>query len=669
MKPIVRWGILGAGRIAKVFAEALPHSRTGRLAAVASRDREKAEAFVAQWPEARSYGSYESLLADPEIDAVYIALPHPHHARWAVAAARAGKHLLCEKPLTLNHGEAMGVIEAARENDVFLMEAFMYRCHPLTARWLDLIRSGAIGKAGVIRATFSFHAPYNPNSRLFNNELGGGGILDVGCYPMSIARLAAGAALDMPFAEPLKVSGEAHLEPQEGIDLWATANARFQDGIIAQLACGVGLAQEAGLWVYGSAGSLHVPNPFTPPLKGGDCSLFLTRKGKIEEIVLNSGEWLYALEADAVGEALACGHKESPAMTLADTLGNMAALDAWRSAVDLVYRSEKPDFDFPTISGEPLRKGTRKGPAMRYGKIPGVETPVSRLIFGCDNQTTMTHGAAIWDDYFERGGNAFDTAWGYTGGVTERLLGRWIAQRGIRKEVAVLVKGAHTPYCFPEALTNQLHESLERLDTDYADLYVMHRDNPEIPVSEFVDVLNEHYRAGRIKAFGGSNWTLERLKEANAYAESRGLRKFDLVSNNFSLARMVQPVWKNCVASSTPEFRQWHTETGGALLAWSSQARGFFTDRAGRDKIDDPEMVRSWYSDDNFERRERAITLARQKGVAPIHIALAYVLEQPFAPFALIGPRLISETASTCEALAISLTPQELAWLNLESAL
>lgn len=669
MKPIVRWGILGAGRIAKVFAEALPHSRTGRLAAVASRDREKAEAFVAQWPEAHSYGSYESLLADPEIDAVYIALPHPHHARWAVAAARAGKHLLCEKPLTLNHGEAMGVIEAARENDVFLMEAFMYRCHPLTARWLDLIRSGAIGKAGVIRATFSFHAPYNPNSRLFNNELGGGGILDVGCYPMSIARLAAGAALDMPFAEPLKVSGEAHLEPQEGIDLWATANARFQDGIIAQLACGVGLAQEAGLWVYGSAGSLHVPNPFTPPLQGGDCSLFLTRKGKIEEIVLNSGEWLYALEADAVGEALACGHKESPAMTLADTLGNMAALDAWRSAVDLVYRSEKPDFDFPTISGEPLRKGTRKGPAMRYGKIPGVETPVSRLIFGCDNQTTMTHGAAIWDDYFERGGNAFDTAWGYTGGVTERLLGRWIAQRGIRKEVAVLVKGAHTPYCFPEALTNQLHESLERLDTDYADLYVMHRDNPEIPVSEFVDVLNEHYRAGRIKAFGGSNWTLERLKEANAYAESRGLRKFDLVSNNFSLARMVQPVWKNCVASSTPEFRQWHTETGGALLAWSSQARGFFTDRAGRDKIDDPEMVRSWYSDDNFERRERAITLARQKGVAPIHIALAYVLEQPFAPFALIGPRLISETASTCEALAISLTPQELAWLNLESAL
>jgi len=666
MKSTVRWGILGTGRIAATFASALPHSKTGRLAAVASREQTKAQAFAENWPGIRAHGSYEELLADPGVDAVYIALPHPLHARWAIAAARAGKHLLCEKPLTLNHGEAMAVVEAAKESGVFLMEAFMYRCHPLTARWTELIRSGAVGEVGMIRATFSFRGHFDRSARLFNNALGGGGILDVGCYPVSIARLAAGAALGKPFAEPLKVSGEAHLDPEEGVDLWAAATLRFPGGIVAQLASGVALTQENGLWIHGSKGTLHVPVPFTMASQGGKSSIFLERDGNREEIVVETCDWLYALEADAVGEALLAGEKESPAMPPADTLGNMAALDAWRASAGQVYRSELPDFDFPTVHGGPLRNGSRGGPAMRYGTIPGVEMPVSRLVFGCDNQKTMPHGAVVWDDYIERGGNAFDTAWLYHGGLQERLLGRWIAQRGIRREVAILAKGGHTPFCTPEHISQQLYESLERLNTDYADLYLMHRDNLDVPVGEFVDVLNEHFEAGRIRAFGGSNWTLERLKEANAYAASKNLRKFDLVSNNFSLARMVQPVWGGCVASSTPEFRTWLRESGTCLLAWSSQARGFFTDRAGREKTTDAELVRSWYSDDNFERRERAIALAREKGVDPIQIALAYVLEQPFAPFALIGPRLISETANTFETLSISLTPKEVAWLNLE---
>ena len=186
------WGIIGTGGIAKTFAQGLIHSRTGKLIAVGSRDHSSAKSFAEKFNPITAHGSYEALLADPDVQAVYISTPHPFHAEWCIKAARAKKHILCEKPLTLNYPEAMVVAEAARENKVFLMEAFMYRCHPQTAKLVDLIRSGEIGDVGVIQATFSFKGHFHSNGRLFSNELGGGGILDVGCYAMSIARLLAG---------------------------------------------------------------------------------------------------------------------------------------------------------------------------------------------------------------------------------------------------------------------------------------------------------------------------------------------------------------------------------------------------------------------------------------------------------------------------------------------
>jgi predicted dehydrogenase/diketogulonate reductase-like aldo/keto reductase len=663
----IAWGVLGTGGISHTFARGLAKSRTGTLVAAGSRSQKSADAFAHEFGEVRAHGSYEALLADPAVQAVYIGTPHPTHAEWCVKAARAGKHILCEKPLTLNHAEAMVVAEAAREHGVFLMEAFMYRCHPQTAKLVELVQSGAIGKVGVIQATFSFHAGYNAEGRLFKNELGGGGILDVGCYTTSIARLVAGAAQGLPFVNPSRLTGFARLDPAEGTDLYAIASAEFPGGILAQLATGVQLNQDTGLRVFGSEGSLHLPTPYLMAREGGRTSIFLTRKGSAspEEIVIETPEYLYALEADSVGDALAQGRRESPHMTVADTLGNMAALDAWRASAGLTYESEKPSFSFPTVSRGPL--GRRSDAPMRYGTVAGVDVPVSRLIFGCDNQQTIAHAAAVLDDFFERGGNAFDTAHVYGGGLPEQLLGRWIAQRALRPQVAVIVKGAHTPFCTPEFLDEQLRISLDRLQTAYADIYLMHRDNLQVPVGEFVDMLNEHHRAGRIKAFGGSNWTLPRLQEAEAYAAKKGLQKFTCVSNNFSLARMVSPVWADCISATSPEFKQWLAHSGSSLLAWSSQARGFFTDRAHPDKKDDAELVRCWYSDDNFQRRERAVELAAKKGVLPINIALAYVLAQPFPVFALIGPRLISETVSSMGGLAVTLTPEELAWLNLES--
>jgi predicted dehydrogenase len=277
------------------------------------------------------------------VQAVYISTPHPLHAEWCLKAAHAHKHILCEKPLTLNQAEATRVAGAAREHGVFLMEAFMYRCHPQTARLVELIRSGVIGQVGVVQATFSFHADYHAESRLFKNELGGGGILDVGCYTTSIARLVAGAAQGLPFANPVKMTGCARLHPETGTDLYAVASMQFPGGILGLLACGVGLNQDNGLRVFGSEGSLHLPTPYLMAREGGPASIFLTREGsaKSEEIVIETKEYLYALEADSVGDALAQGRLESPHMTVADTLGNMAALDAWRASAGLVYESER----------------------------------------------------------------------------------------------------------------------------------------------------------------------------------------------------------------------------------------------------------------------------------------------------------------------------------------
>lgn len=298
--------------------------------------------------------------------------------------------------------------------------------------------------------------------------------------------------------------------------------------------------------------------------------------------------------------------------------------------------------------------------------LAGLNKTASRLVMGVDNQTTLEAATQMFDDFLERGGNTFDTAYVYGGGVCERIFGQWLTARGVRDDIVLIAKGAHTPHCDPESLSNQLIESLERLQTNQADVYMMHRDNPAVPVGEFVDVLNQHRAAGRIQVFGGSNWSLERVKAANQYAASRHLQGFTVVSNQFSLARMVEPPWAGCLAASDTAYRAWLTETQTTLLPWSSQARGFFVRAAARD-TSDPELVRCWYAPDNFARLERVRVLAERRAVQPIHVALAYVLHQPFPVHPLIGPRSVEETASSFSAIALHLTPEECAWLNLET--
>ncbi len=659
------WGILSTGRIAGIFAAGVARSESGQLAAVGSRTEESARKFAAEFGVPRAHGSYEALLADPGVQAVYIATPHPQHAEWIIRAAEAGKHVLCEKPLTLNYAEAMVAAAACRKHGVLLMEAFMYRCHPQTAKIVELVSSGALGRVGLVQATFGFNAGFNAGSRLWSNELAGGGILDVGCYAVSMARLVAGAAAGKPFLDPVSVSGGARLNPQTGVDELAAATLTFSNGIVAQVATSIALGQDNSVRIYGSEGWLHVPSPWIPTPEGGTTTMTLHKGGAATDISIETPQRLYSLEADAFAAALAGNLKDVPQIPVADTLGNMTALDAWREAAGLTYEAEKPAAFLHTISRRPLARDADA--PMKFAPVANLPFPVARLILGMDNQRTMPHAAAMCDDYIERGGNAFDTAWVYGSGLQEKLLGQWIRNRGVRSQVVVIAKGAHTPFCTPEWLTRQLMESLDRLQTDYADVYFMHRDNREVPVGEFVDVLNEHVQAGRIKVFGGSNWSLERMAAANRYARRKGLRGFEALSNNFSLARMIDAPWTDCLSASDPDSRRWLKRTQIPVFAWSSQAGGFFTDRAAAGPKSDPWIVRCWYSEDNWERRKRAIALAETKGVLPTNIAAAYVLHQPFPTFALIGPRVLSETVGSIDALKVELTPKEVRWLNLET--
>ena len=469
------------------------------------------------------------------------------------------------------------------------MEAFMYRCHPQTARLVELIREKAIGEVRVIHASFSFHSGPDTDRRLLNNALGGGGILDVGCYCASMARLVAGAAQGKDFADPVELAGFARLHEKTRVDEWAVASLKFAGDILAQLSTGVQLRQDNAVRIFGSAGSIVVPDPWTPARSGGTTKIILQKAGQTAptEILVESPQPLYSIEADTVAAHIAGRQAPSPAMTWADSLGNMKTLDRWRQAAGVLYDAEKPESNLLPVHRRPL--AVRQAHPMKYGRVPGIEKPVSRLVMGVDNQRTMPLAAVMFDDFFESGGNCFDTAYVYSGGNAEKLLGQWIKNRNIRGQVVILDKGAHTPFCTPKDLTAQFLESLQRLQTDYADIYMMHRDSPQVPVGEFVDVLNEHKRAGRMRAFGGSNWTIERIEAANAYAKSKGLAGFAAVSNNFSLARMVEAPWGGCLAASDARSRQWFTRTQMVLMPWSSQARGFFAGAASPDDLSDKE--------------------------------------------------------------------------------
>ncbi len=350
----LNWGILGTGAIARRFATELPRSQTGALHAVGSRSQASADQFAQEMGAPIAHGSYDALLADPDVQAIYISLPNHLHAEWSIRCAEAGKHVLCEKPLATNHAQATSMIEAARANDVFLMEAFMYRCHPQTDKVAELVGSGAIGEVRLIEASFGYNMGGPRDNIKLQNEMMGGGIMDVGCYPVSMARRIAGAAQGQRFANPIALDdGDSErmalkafgkIGEQSGVDEWSVAIAQFPGDVLAELSTSVQLKQANLVRVWGSRGHLVVPNPWLPDTDRysgpAETVIELHRDDQAEPEIISarSERPLFALEADSVAEHLDA--RQSPAMSWADSLGNVQTLDAWRREIGLVFGNE-----------------------------------------------------------------------------------------------------------------------------------------------------------------------------------------------------------------------------------------------------------------------------------------------------------------------------------------
>ena len=336
----LKWGILGTGSIAATFAEALTLAGASEAIAVGSRTLAGAERFGDRFGIPRRYEGYDALLGDPDVQVVYIATPHTLHAPWAIRCAELGKHVLCEKPLTVGLDDAKRVIAAARDHDVFLMEAFMYRCHPQTAKLVALLRAGLIGEVRMLQASFGFAGEPEAGHCLFDRRFGGGAILDVGCYPISMARLIAGVASGEPFAEPVRLDAWGRIGRDTQVDEVATANLVFPGGVCAQVATAITLELDNEVRVFGTKGSLTVPSPWFCGTDRGGAKLLHRREASDEPEVIDvdGDDHLYLAEIEAVEAHLAS--RQAPAMSWQDTLGNMSVLDGWLEAVGMRYGDE-----------------------------------------------------------------------------------------------------------------------------------------------------------------------------------------------------------------------------------------------------------------------------------------------------------------------------------------
>lgn len=316
---------------------------------------------------------------------------------------------------------------------------------------------------------------------------------------------------------------------------------------------------------------------------------------------------------------------------------------------------------------------------MKYISVDGIENnqstkiEISQLVLGTGDffKFKLEDVHALLDRFVEIGGNIIDTAHQYILG--EAIIGTWMEMRQNREKIKILTKGAHNDdgepgkRVNPKAITKDLMESLERLKTSYIDLYALHRDDHEVDVGSIMEILNEHIRAGRIKAIGVSNWTTKRLEEANAYASEHNLIPFTFNSPNLSLAKCNMPRWPGCV-SADEEMIRYHEKNNLPLLSWSSQAGGFFSGHFTPEVRDNEEMVEVYYSDNNWERYDRAKKLAERLGVTPIQIALAYVLNQSFSTAAIIGPGKVAELLSSYEGSKLELDLDLVKWLDTQSA-
>ncbi len=320
------WGILGTGNIAQQFAAGIQGSERGVLAAVGSRRGETAKGFAGEFGAGRAHGSYEGLLADKDVQAVYVSLPNSMHHEWTLRALEAGKHVLCEKPLATNLAEAREMFAGAKRAGRILVDSFMYRSHPMTLALQRAITGGAIGKIKVIRTSFIYPSSKIAGNVRFSQPLAGGSLMDIGCYCLSYSRLFAGA-------EPTHMSVTGHIH-ETGVDDYAAGVMGFPGEIAAIFACGMTIHADNTATILGTQGYAEIPMPWKPPAMDAEFTI-VDAEGKRETTRVSAGKHLYALEADEFAAAVA--GEMAVRVSEQDSLGNQHCLDVMRRQIGVVF--------------------------------------------------------------------------------------------------------------------------------------------------------------------------------------------------------------------------------------------------------------------------------------------------------------------------------------------
>ena len=329
MNDAIRWGIIGPGNIAKEFATGLQSVGDAELVAVSSRTQTGADKFAMQFNSPTCHVGIEAIATDPNVDIIYIASPHPAHHDNTITCLNAGKAVLCEKPVAMNTVNSEEMIRAAKENNVFLMEAMWTHCFPSMIRLRELIADGAIGEVRLVRADFCFRADINPESRLFNKQLGGGALLDVGVYDIALAQMIYGS-------EPTNISAISNIG-ETGVDEQTLMTFGYESGAMAQLTCALRTATPAEAHIFGTEGHISIPAPFWQP-----DSILLHKKGKEqEEVSFNRIGNGYSFEAIEAMKCLRAGKLESDIIPHSYTLAVMRTMDRVRDEINLSYPKEQ----------------------------------------------------------------------------------------------------------------------------------------------------------------------------------------------------------------------------------------------------------------------------------------------------------------------------------------
>jgi predicted dehydrogenase len=340
MPDLLRWGILGTGNIAEQFATGLRTSRRTRVCAVGSRTTDAARGFASKFDVPGAHGSYDALLADPNVDAIYLSLPNSMHHEWTLKSLAAGKHVLCEKPFAVNESQSREMFEAADRAGKVLIEAFMYLSHPQTHAWLDALRGGAIGEHRLIRTSFCYRTKRDAGNIRFSSELAGGALMDVGCYCTNLALVVTGA-------EPIAIYASGKLHPT-GVDELAAGVLQFPGGVVSTFSCGMTTQADNTAQICGTEGYIEIPIPWKPPMTGATWTIAHATPPRQDAPrgaapttpprdtrTTTADRELYALEADDFAATVFDG--VPPRVPRELTLSNVRVLDKIRSQLGLSF--------------------------------------------------------------------------------------------------------------------------------------------------------------------------------------------------------------------------------------------------------------------------------------------------------------------------------------------